>query len=102
MQRTRRRFFISLPFAANGRTLGNSRDVSLSGAFINTVLRPHLGTRHHIAMQFSDRTIDCQAQVVRHERDGIAVAFEINEDLQRDLSRALGPDCERADDLQGR
>lgn len=102
MQRNRRRFAISLAFHADGRPLGSSRNVSLSGAFVKTVLRPQLGTRHQIAVLFDDTTIDGSAQVVRHEPDGIALCFESNEQFERDMLRALGPDAERADDLQGR
>jgi hypothetical protein len=101
MRRSYRRFPVALAFQVNGRSLGKSKDLSLSGAFIKTVMRPAVGTRHQIAIGVDNETIECDAQVVRHEHDGIALAFGgVPQALERALIRVLGPGAEHVDDFR--
>ena len=57
------------------RPFGRTRDLSVSGAFVETSVRPEVGTDHEIAMVWGEDTFVCLARVVRHTEDGIGLNF---------------------------
>ncbi|MEE8409232.1 MAG: PilZ domain-containing protein [Myxococcota bacterium] len=55
--------------------LGRTRDLSMSGAFVETIKRPVLGSIIEIVFMWGDEGARCDARVVRHDGDGIGVEF---------------------------
>lgn len=54
---------------------GRTRDLSVSGVFLETDERPYVGTVREIAVVWGDDTFFCSARVVRHSNDGIGLVF---------------------------
>lgn len=54
---------------------GRTRDLSLSGMFLETDARPDVGSVQEVAIVWGDDTCVCKAEVVRHAEDGIGLAF---------------------------
>jgi len=54
---------------------GRSRDLSLSGLFLETRDRPPLGATPDIALVWGDGTFMCKTKVMRHADDGIGLQF---------------------------
>jgi hypothetical protein len=54
---------------------GRTRDLSTSGAFLETDQRPAVGTERDISVVWGKDTVICRAKVVRHDSEGIGVAF---------------------------
>jgi hypothetical protein len=57
-----------LPFA-------RSRDLSMSGVFLETDGRPPVGEQFEISIAWGDNVFSCEARVVRHARDGVGLLF---------------------------
>ena len=57
------------------RPFGRTRDLSVSGAFVETGERPEIGSTPEIAIVWGEDTLLCRARVVRHSTDGIGVTF---------------------------
>ncbi len=57
------------------KPFGRSRNVSVSGLFLETVERPPLGSLLTIALVWGEGTFTCQARVVRHAAEGVGLAF---------------------------
>jgi hypothetical protein len=54
---------------------GRTRDLSVSGMFLETEARPELGSEQTVAIVWGDDTCECKAKVVRHADDGIGMTF---------------------------
>jgi hypothetical protein len=54
---------------------GRTRDLSISGAFVETAERPEIGSLREIAIVWGDDTVVCTAKIMRHAADGIGVTF---------------------------
>lgn len=54
---------------------GRTRDLSVSGMFLETEARPALDSEQKIAIVWGDDTCVCRAKVVRHADDGIGMTF---------------------------
>jgi len=54
---------------------GRTRDLSLSGVFLETSSRPALGELRELTLAWGEDVVECQAKVVRHDHDGIALVF---------------------------
>jgi hypothetical protein len=54
---------------------GRTRDLSVSGMFLETEARPEIGSEQKIAIVWGDDTCVCSARVVRHAEDGIGLTF---------------------------
>ncbi|MBI5510774.1 MAG: PilZ domain-containing protein [Deltaproteobacteria bacterium] len=54
---------------------GRTRDLSVSGAFIETTARPDVGSTQEFAIVWGEDTLVCPARIVRHADDGVGVAF---------------------------
>lgn len=54
---------------------GRTRDLSVSGIFLETEQRPAIGTEREISVVWGDDTFVCMAKVVRHDADGIGLTF---------------------------
>ena len=54
---------------------GRTRDLSISGAFVETTERPEIGSMREIAIVWGEDTLVCPARVARHAADGIGVTF---------------------------
>jgi len=55
--------------------LGRSRNVSLSGVFVETKTRPELNTTLEIWFVWGEEVCSCTARVVRHAEDGVGLTF---------------------------
>ena len=55
--------------------LGRTRDLSASGAFLETSSRPTIGSEQEVGFVWGDDTVTCRARVVRHAGDGFAITF---------------------------
>ena len=55
--------------------LGRSRDVSLSGVFVETPHRPDIDTHCEIWFVWGEDIYSANAKIVRHADDGIGVTF---------------------------
>ena len=65
-------------FVGQGTTIvpfGRSRNLSLSGLFLETSSRPAIGDIQNISFVWGDETYLCAARIVRHAGDGIALTF---------------------------
>jgi hypothetical protein len=63
--------FISLGNTPVGRT----RNLSATGIFVETAVRPAIGSEHELSLAWGDSTHSCNVKVVRHADDGIGVSF---------------------------
>ncbi|MBN1959810.1 MAG: PilZ domain-containing protein [Deltaproteobacteria bacterium] len=54
---------------------GRTRNISLSGLFVETATRPQIGSAIDIWFVWGDDTYTSKAKVIRHADDGIGVAF---------------------------
>ena len=54
---------------------GRTRDLSITGAFVETGERPEIGSVREVAIVWGDDTVVCAAKVARHAADGIGVTF---------------------------
>ncbi len=54
---------------------GRTRDLSITGAFVETEARPDIGSVQELAIVWGDDTLFCTARVIRHTADGIGIAF---------------------------
>ena len=52
-----------------------TRDLSLTGLFLETNARPALGSVHEISLAWGDDLFTCRAKVVRHAADGVGICF---------------------------
>ena len=66
---------IFLTTGAEMAPFGRTRDISESGAFVETAERPAVGSTHELAIVWGEDTLVCTAKVVRHAADGVGVAF---------------------------
>ncbi len=71
----RRRVTLLIGNGEAQRPMGRSRDISVSGAFVETALRPTIDTTHTVSLVWGDDIHQSQARIVRHEEDGIGIAF---------------------------
>jgi hypothetical protein len=55
---------------------GRTRDLSVSGMFLETELRPPLDSDQNICLVWGDESLSCVARVVRHAADGIGLSFK--------------------------
>ena len=55
--------------------IGRTRNLSRTGVFIETAMRPDVGSLHELRLAWDKTTYVCVVRVVRHARDGIGVAF---------------------------
>jgi len=59
-----------------GQCVGHSRDLSPSGVFFETTMRPAIGSELDVTLiNDSDESQNCSAWVVRHDLDGIGLTF---------------------------
>ena len=97
MYRSAKRVPVHSAFSLDGEVVGSCRDVSVRGAFVESAVRPAMGTQHRCEMSFDGLHFSCAATVVRHAGNGFAVEFEdAAAKLDRQLQDLLGPDA--ADD----
>jgi hypothetical protein len=54
---------------------GRTRDLSVSGMFLETDHRPSIGSEQDIAIVWGDDTCVCTVRIVRHADDGIGLSF---------------------------
>ncbi|MEE8408991.1 MAG: PilZ domain-containing protein [Myxococcota bacterium] len=54
---------------------GRTRDLSVSGVFLETEERPDIGSLRLISVVWGDDTFVCRARVVRHTNQGIGLTF---------------------------
>lgn len=54
---------------------GRTRDLSITGIFVETDDRPDVDATVDIHMVWGDDNVSCQARVVRHDEAGIGLAF---------------------------
>ena len=54
---------------------GRSRDLSLTGVFLETTARPPIGDEREISIAWGADVFTCSARVVRHADDGVALVF---------------------------
>lgn len=107
MYRNARRVPLKSKLALDGETIGDSRDLSRAGAFVETQQRPQIGTQHQVSLKYRGTTFRCQARVVRHASDGIGLEFDVPgaDDSDRAphdeaLDRLLGSQAQQDDDLR--
>ena len=55
--------------------LGRTRNVSTSGMFLETQVRPQVGSVQRLSLVWGDDIIECCARIVRHAQDGVGIAF---------------------------
>ena len=80
-KRRHQRFQISLNFGTGEdyTFLGQSRDISESGVFVRTDLRPAVGSTIQVGFGWGDEHVMSPARVIHHGEDGIGLEF-----LERD------------------
>ena len=107
MYRNARRIPLKSAFDLDGETIGDSRDISRAGAFVETPQRPQIGTQHQVALVHDGTTFRCLARVVRHAPDGIGLEFSVPNSDDSDtnphddaLDALLGPQATQDDDLR--
>jgi hypothetical protein len=72
------------------RPFGRTRDLSATGAFLETNERPEIGAVHEIAIVWGDDTLVCAVRVARHAADGIGVTFvDPGEPFQKAIAEIL-------------
>ena len=54
---------------------GRTRDLSITGAFVETEGRPAIGEVMELAIVWGHDTLICPARVARHAADGVGVIF---------------------------
>ena len=54
---------------------GRTRDLSLTGIFLETGGRPAIGQRYEIGIAWGEGVFGCQAKIVRHAVNGVALTF---------------------------
>jgi hypothetical protein len=59
----------------DGKPPGRTRNISLSGLFVETPVRPPVGSSVDVWFVWGEDTFVGQAKVIRHADDGIGVAF---------------------------
>ena len=57
------------------RPFGRTRNLSVTGALVETAERPAVGSCHEIAIVWGDDTFVCNARIVRHTPDAVGIAF---------------------------
>ncbi len=55
---------------------GRTRDLSMSGAFVETIKRPEIGSLIEIVFMWGSDGARSMARVIRHTDDGIGLRFE--------------------------
>ena len=71
------RFNVTI-FVTSGQEMlpfGRTRDLSLSGAFVETTERPPIGDVREFAIVWGDDTLVCSARIARHAQDGVGITF---------------------------
>lgn len=58
-----------------GIPLGHTRNLSLSGIFLETDARPPVDSVQEISLVWGEQTYVCRARIVRHADDGIGLTF---------------------------
>ncbi|MEE8408992.1 MAG: PilZ domain-containing protein [Myxococcota bacterium] len=56
-------------------SFAHSRDLSLTGLFLETNARPEVGSEHEISIAWGAYIYTCTARVVRQAPDGVALTF---------------------------
>lgn len=76
-----------------GRCVGRSRDLSTGGVFLETSVRPPLGSVVDISViTEDDGRLECRALVVRHTGNGIGLLFgRSTPDFRHAIERMLRP-----------
>ena len=54
---------------------GKTRDISSSGMYIETKLRPEIGSKHQISFVWGEDSYFCSAEIVRHAEDGVGITY---------------------------
>jgi hypothetical protein len=54
---------------------GRARNLSGSGIFLETAVRPEIGSTRELVFIWGDDTLTCKAKIVRHAADGIGLTF---------------------------
>ena len=71
----RRQTALLLGSPEDPRLFGRTRNLSFTGAFVETEARPPVGATREIAIAWGDDLLECQARVARHADDGMGLAF---------------------------
>lgn len=69
------RHSVTMTAAGPEGLIGTTRDVSTTGAYIETSQRPEVDSVHVIELTWGECTATAEARVVRHDAGGIGVAF---------------------------
>jgi hypothetical protein len=56
--------------------IGRTRNLSMTGVFLETDVRPPVGSRDDLTIAWGEGVVSCAVRVVRHAADGIGLAFE--------------------------
>jgi hypothetical protein len=56
--------------------VGRTKNLSITGIFLETHLRPDVGSQHDLWLAWGESTFSCKVRVVRHADDGIGIVFE--------------------------
>jgi hypothetical protein len=75
MREPRHRVSLFVGLGTNHEPPGHTRDISLSGLFLETALRPAVGETVDMWFVWGEDTFTGKARVIRHAEDGIALAF---------------------------
>lgn len=71
---------------------GRTRDLSASGVYVVTPERPAVGELRRISLVWGADTFFCQARVIRHGSDGVALQFQQPDpSFRRALQEILDP-----------
>ena len=72
------------------RPFGRTRDLSVTGAFVETSDRPPLGEVRELAIVWGEDTLVSSARIARHAADGVGVTFvDPPEAFQKAVSEIL-------------
>lgn len=55
--------------------IGRTRNLSVTGIFVETKVRPEVGSIHDLWLAWDDSTFSCPVRIVRHAGDGLGLAF---------------------------
>ncbi|HET6345975.1 MAG TPA: PilZ domain-containing protein, partial [Myxococcota bacterium] len=55
--------------------IGRTRNLSVTGVFLETEARPPIGSRDDLTIAWGDQVVSCVVRVVRHATDGIGLVF---------------------------
>lgn len=74
-QAERRRVALFIGGAASMPPLGRSRDISVSGAYVETGRALQIDSTHTVSIVWGDDVHYVQARVVRHDQEGMGITF---------------------------